>query len=155
MSRIAGLASNHRFEDAGAWRDRMTHLLRGIDDATHGAHLGQIPQIMAAAPGDHGEWQVHLIRYGRLAGAGVVPAGAAPAPHLAAIKAVAEQVDPPPPPATAALPEESAILWRWLFGAGVRLVELDGQQPLALPRFGAGRFRSRFTVDLREARSQS
>jgi DNA polymerase-3 subunit epsilon len=152
MARITGLASNHRYEDAGAWRDRMTHLLRGIDDATHGAHLGQIPQLMAAAPGDHGEWQVHLIRFGRLAGAGVVPAGSAPAPFLAAITAAAEQVDPPPAPATAALPEESAILWRWLFGPGVRLVDIVGEQPLALPRTGAGRYRSQFTLDLRDAK---
>lgn len=151
MRRITGLAENHRFEDAGAWRDRISHLLRGIDDATHGTHLGAIPHLVAASPRDGGGWEVHVIRHGRLASAGLVPRGADPVPHLEAITAAAEQVCPPIPPTTAALPEESAMLWRWLFSPGVRLVDLQGDQPLALPRTAAGRFRSQFTVDLREA----
>jgi DNA polymerase-3 subunit epsilon len=92
---------------------------------------------------------VHVIRHGRLAAAGVIPAGTDPTGPLAAILAAAEQVASPQRPTTAALPEETQILARWLFSPGVRLVNHDGP-PLALPLRGAASRRDAFEVDLRD-----
>ena len=93
-------------------------------------------------------WEVHVIRHGRLAAAGVIPPGADPTGPLAAILAGAEVVAPPLRPTGAALPEETQILARWLFSPGVRLVSLDGP-PWTLPVRGAARHRQEIDVDLR------
>lgn len=151
MTRIVGLAGDQRYEDAAQWRDRLAALLRGIDEATHSSVLGQIPHLVAASPRPDLGWDVHVLRHGRLAGAGTVPPGAHPQPHVQAIVAAAQSVAAPPAFSTAALPEESALLRRWLYSPGVRLVELQelAAQPLALPLGAAARYRHRVEVDLR------
>jgi DNA polymerase III subunit epsilon len=68
---------------------------------------------------------------------------------LTAILAGAQEVPVPIRPTSAALPEETQILARWLFSPGVRLVNLDGP-PLALPLRGAASRRQAFEVDLRD-----
>ncbi|HYO17880.1 MAG TPA: endonuclease, partial [Dermatophilaceae bacterium] len=94
-------------------------------------------------------WEVHVIRHGRLAAAGVIPPGTDPSGPLAAILAAAEDVAEPLRPTTAALPEETQVLARWLFSPDVRLVNHDGP-PLALPLRGAASHRDAFEVDLRD-----
>jgi DNA polymerase-3 subunit epsilon len=147
-NRMRVLADQERFEEAGAWRDRLTALLRGVDVATTSDLLGRTPEIVAARPTDERGWEVHVIRHGRLAAAGVIPPGVEPTGPLAAILAGAEVVAVPLRPTGAALPEETQILARWLFSPGVRLVSLDGP-PLALPTRGAARHRQDLEVDLR------
>lgn len=151
MTRIAGLARDERFEDAAQWRDRLSALLRGIDEASQSSVLGQIPHLVAAAPRPDRGWDVHVIRHGRLAGAGSVPPGVHPQPHVQAIVTASQTVAVPTAPATAALPEESALLRRWLYSPGVRLVDLQdpGAASLALPVTAAARYRNRVEVDLR------
>ncbi len=148
-ARMDTLAEQERYEEAGAWRDRLRALLRGVDLATTSDVLGQTRQLVAARPTDDRGWEVHVIRHGRLAAAGMIPAGTDPTGPLAAILAAAEEVAPPVRPASAALPEETQILSRWLFSAGVRLVDHDGPA-LALPLRGAAARRDAFEVDLRD-----
>jgi DNA polymerase-3 subunit epsilon len=147
--RMAGLADQERFEEAAAWRDRLAALLRGIDTTATADLLGQARHVVAARATPDLGWEVHVIRHGRLAAAGVIPQGVDPAGPLAALVASAEQVAEPIRPTTAALPEETQVLVRWLFAPGVRLVEVDGP-PLALPRRGAAAHRGTFEVDLRD-----
>jgi DNA polymerase-3 subunit epsilon len=145
------LAEQERYEEAAAWRDRLTALLRGIETTAVCDALGRIPHLVAASPTDDLGWDVHVIRHGRLAAAGSIPADVDPAGPLDALRAAAEQVAAPLRPTTAALPEETQVLARWLFSPGVRLVELDTSAPaLALPRRGAGAHRGAFTVDVRD-----
>ncbi|HSO05180.1 MAG TPA: DEDD exonuclease domain-containing protein, partial [Candidatus Limnocylindrales bacterium] len=94
-ARMDVLAGQERYEEAGAWRDRLSALLRGVDTATTSDVLGQTHQIVAARPTDDRGWEVHVIRHGRLAAAGVIPAGVDPTGPLAAILAAAEEVAVP------------------------------------------------------------
>ncbi len=146
--RMSRLAEQERFEDAAQWRDRLAALLRGIDAATTSDTLGRIPHLVAARPTDDMGWEVHVIRHGRLAGAGRIPAAVDPTGPLDAIRAAAEVVEAPDRPASAALPEETDLIARWLFSDGVRLVDLHGDT-LALPRAGAAAHRNSSHVDLR------
>ena len=148
-ARMDALAEQERYEEAAGWRDRLSALLRGIDLTTTADVLGQIAQLVAARPTDDLGWEVHVIRHGRLAAAGRIGPGVDPAGPLATLLAGAEDVTAPIRPTTAALPEETQLLARWLFSPGVRLVTLQGG-PLAVPRRGAGAHRSTFEVDLRD-----
>ena len=47
-------------------------------------------------------------------------------PYIDALRASAEVVAPPLAPSTAATPEESEKILRWLESPGVRIVELEG-----------------------------
>ena len=147
--RMEVLAGQERYEEAAGWRDRLAALLRGIDVTTMADVLGQISQIVAACPTDDLGWEVHVIRHGRLAAAGRIAPDVDPSGPLAALLATAEDVPRPARPTTAALPEETQVLVRWLFGPGVRLVNLQGG-PLALPRRSAAAHRSQVEVDVRD-----
>jgi DNA polymerase III subunit epsilon len=148
-ARMDVLAEQERYEEAASWRDRLSALLRGVDTATTSDVLGQTHQIVAARPTDDRGWEVHVIRHGRLAAAGVIPSGVDPTGPLAAILSGAQEVGVPIRPTSAALPEETQMLARWLFSPGVRLVNHDGP-PLALPVRGAASRRDAFEVDLRD-----
>ncbi|MCU0301677.1 MAG: DEDD exonuclease domain-containing protein [Candidatus Nanopelagicales bacterium] len=150
QARMAALAEQERYEEAAAWRDRLTALLRGIDVTATSDVLGRIEHLVAARATDDLGWEVHVIRHGRLAAAATIPPGVDPIGPLEAVVAGAEHVPAPHRPATAALPEETQVLARWLFTPGVRLVDLHGGV-LALPRRGAGAHRGAFEVDLRQA----
>jgi DNA polymerase-3 subunit epsilon len=101
------------------------------------AALASCPQLVAARPGFAGGWDLVVVRHGRLAGAAVVPPGAAPAPYLHAVVASAQTVAPDPGPLAAASAEEMQQILRWLAEPGTRLVALEGTW--ASPAFGAGR----------------
>lgn len=47
-------------------------------------------------------------------------------PYVEALQASAEVVPAPLPPSTAATPEESERILRWLDAPGVRVVDIDG-----------------------------
>lgn len=144
-TRMRSLAADERYEEAAEWRERLSSLLRGVDLATTSDLLGQIAEVVAARPTDDNGWEVHIIRHGRLAAAGMIPPGVDPPGVLAAIRAGAEVVSAPPRPTGAALPEETRVLSRWLFSAGVRLV--DTSAPLALPLRGAASHRGGLQPD--------
>ncbi len=140
LERIDRLSRQQRYEDAAAQRDRAAALLRATDRVQRMAALSRVRQLVAARPRDGGGWELHVVRFGRLAGAATVPAGAHPQPYVEALVAAAETVQPAPPPLPAASTEEAECVLHWLEQSGARLVELDGVW--SCPSDGAAGMRS-------------
>ena len=135
-TRIAALAADERFEDAGAQRDRLTAFVRAAARLQRLSALTSVPELVAARATSELGWEVAVVRHGRLAAAGTIPRGAHPAPYVDALLATAETVLPQPGPLPAATAEEVECVLRWLEQPGTRLVRLDGT--FASPAFGAG-----------------
>ena len=74
--RMAGLADDERFEEAGVHRDRLAAFVRASSRTQRLSSLTRCPQLVAVRREDDGRWAVHVVRYGRLAAAGVIPPGA-------------------------------------------------------------------------------
>jgi DNA polymerase-3 subunit epsilon len=89
--------------------------------------LTRIPQLVAGRREDDGRWAVHVIRYGRLAAAGVIPPGTDAHQYVAELVAGSEAVQGGPGPAPAATAEESEKILRWLEMPRVRLIDVDGE----------------------------
>ena len=129
--RMGQLSDEERYEEAAAWRERLGHLV-GASLRTHRlAMLSRAAEVVAARPLDDRSWEIHVIRHGRLAGAGLAAPGADPRPVVEALVATAEHVDPPAGSLPAGLTEEALELLGWLESDGVRLVRAD--RALALP----------------------
>ena len=143
--RMSGLSGEQRYEDAGAVRDRMLHLVRAAARAQRIAPLANSAEITAARPALHGGWEIICVRFGRLAGTAVSPPGADPRPYVEALVASAENVEPVPGPAPSASAEETEKVLRWLESAGVRLVAIDGEW--TCPVHGAGAARAALDPD--------
>ena len=135
------LAGQERFEDAGAVRDRLLHLVRAAARAQRLAPLAASPELVAARRTADGGWEVVCVRHGRLAGTTTSPRGADPMPYVAALTASAEVVAPGTGPVPAATPEETEKILRWLEAPGVRIVALEGEW--TCPVHGAGAARAR------------
>jgi len=140
--RMTALATQERFEDAGALRDRLGHLLRGLARAQRLAPLAASPELVAARRTDAGAWELVCVRHGRLAGTSLAPRGADPLVYVDSLRATAEAVPPPAGPAPAAYPEETELVLRWLESPGVRIVRLDGEW--TCPVGGAGAAKATF-----------
>lgn len=152
LHRIDRYAGDQRYEDAARLRDRLRHLLRAVEAHQRREALSRVGQLVAARPAQRGGWELALVRHGRLAGASVVPAGAAPLGYVEALLATAQSILPAgggapagvPEAATGADPaggaEEIACVEGWLAEPGTRLVRAD--QGWALPRSGGGRWRA-------------
>ena len=139
--RMGLLAGQERFEDAGAVRDRMLHLVRAAARAQRLAPLAASPEVVAARRSADGGWEVVCVRFGRLAGTTTSPRGADPMPYIAALTASAEVVAPGTGPLPSATPEETEKVLRWLEAPGVRIVSLEGEW--TCPVHGAGAARAR------------
>ncbi|HET7761499.1 MAG TPA: DEDD exonuclease domain-containing protein [Phycicoccus sp.] len=124
--RMAELSAAERYEDAQTVRDRLVALVRGASRSQRLDPLARIPELVAARRAATGGWEVVCVRHGRLAGSTTSPRGADPMPYIQALRASAEVVAPPLPPSTAATPEESEKILRWLESPGVRIVDVDG-----------------------------
>jgi DNA polymerase-3 subunit epsilon len=124
--RMDRLAATERFEEATAHRNRMTAFLRAAARSQRLRSITSCPEVVAARRSDAGVWEVHVVRYGRLAAAGVIPAAANARDWVAALRSSAETIMPGPGPTPAASAEESERLLRWLEQPGVRLVHIDG-----------------------------
>ncbi|RGA01735.1 DEDD exnuclease domain-containing protein [Microbispora triticiradicis] len=136
-ARMRRLAAEQRYEEAAVDRDRLAAYVRAAARMQRLRSLTGISQMVAASPAFGGGWDIHVIRYGRLAAAGVMPRGAHPTPYVDALVATAETVTPGPGPTPAASAEETECVLRWLDSPGVRLVQVDGVW--SLPAYGAGR----------------
>ncbi|MFI7589489.1 DEDD exonuclease domain-containing protein [Spongisporangium articulatum] len=143
LERANRMAGDQRYEEAALQRDRVLAYLRGTARGQRLAPVAAIPQLVGARRRAQGGWEFALVRYGRLAGASVSPAGADPMPYVEALKATGEMVLPAVAPMPATHPEETDLLLRWLEQPGVRLVELDGEW--AVPAAGAARALARLT----------
>jgi DNA polymerase-3 subunit epsilon len=135
-SRMAGLAEDQRFEEAGVHRDRLAAFVRASSRTQRLSSLTRCPQLVAVRREDDGRWAVHVVRYGRLAAAGVIPSGADAHRYVDELGDSAETVLPGLGPVGAATAEESEKVLRWLESPGVRLVDIQGEW--SCPIFGAG-----------------
>jgi DNA polymerase-3 subunit epsilon len=124
--RMEALSAARRFEDAGSWRDRLSAFLRGAARTQRLRALTRCPELVAARRED-GRWAVHVVRHGRLAGAGVIPPGAHAGDWVEQLRACADTVLAGPGPTPATTAEESEKILRWLESDGVRLVHVDGE----------------------------
>jgi DNA polymerase III subunit epsilon len=132
--RMAKLAEDERFEEAGVHRDRLAAFVRAVSRTQRLTALTRIPHLVAARREDdpasatgRQRWAVHVVRYGRLAAAGVIPAGSDAHQFVAGLVASGETVLGGPGPVPSATAEETEKILRWLEAPGVRLVEMDGE----------------------------
>jgi len=124
--RLRRLVLAERFEDAAVLTDRLEGFSRAALRHHRLASLAGCPQIVAAYRTDPG-WEIHVIRYGRLAAAALARPGEVPQRVARDAVAVAEWVAQPPGPAPAAIVEETERIADWLERPGVRLIELEGE----------------------------
>jgi DNA polymerase-3 subunit epsilon len=78
-----------------------------------------------------------VVRFGRLAAAGVIPRGGDAHAFVELLRQEAETVRPAPGPVPTATAEESERILRWLESPGVRLIGVEGEW--SCPVTGAGR----------------
>ena len=127
--RMLDLARAERFEEAAVWRDRLTAFLRAAVRTQRLCELTTVDELVAAAPHPEG-WEVHVIRFGRLAAAGILPRGVHPTGWVDALVATAETVVGGFGPIPAATAEETETLLRWLDTPGLRMVRGSWHAPL-------------------------
>ncbi|SDB80131.1 DNA polymerase III, epsilon subunit [Raineyella antarctica] len=134
-ARLGPLVDDERYEEAEDVRRRLQAFL----DTSRRHHridsVASCPQIVAArrtadtfapagAAGRPG-WEIHVIRYGRLAGAARTRPGESAVRVAEETVLLAESV-PPPRSGAAAFPEEVEQVAGWLEQPGVRLIEIQG-----------------------------
>lgn len=120
-TRMTDLAAAQNYEQAKTWRDRLHAALRASARAERLYQLTSNPELIAAAPHDHG-WQVHVFRWGRLAAAGVMAPASDAHGWVESLRRSAETVPQGFGPAPAAATEETECALRWLESPGVRIV---------------------------------
>lgn len=116
--RMHDLAQHQRFEDAARLRDRHRALSRAVARRRAWITLTEAGSIWAQSQDGDGA----VIDAGRLAAAW----SGMDHPLVAAGEGVTSQV-----PATVEVAEETGLIWSWLTGGGVRLV--DATRPLSMP----------------------
>ena len=145
MRKVDVLSQQERYEEAGSARDRLAALIRGLDRAQQLRALVGTGELVAARRQATGGWELVCIRYGRLAGSAVTRVGEPVSPTIEALRATAAHVPEPTGPGSAALPEETALLVRWLETSGTRLVSSDAGW--ALPVGAAARWSQLHLID--------
>ena len=123
--RLRRLVAEQRYEEAETLRRRLAALLDSGARFHRVTSLAGCRQIVAArweAP----DWQIHVIRRGRLAAAGLSKPGEVPQAVARALVATAETVPPPIGPQSGATVEETLRIADWLEKPGVRLIDVDG-----------------------------
>lgn len=122
---VAQLAGQERFEAAARHRDRLAGLIVGLERSQRLAALAALTELVGARPDGRGGWEVAVLRFGRLAAAGVARRGVAPMPVIDALRLGAQAVPPGPGPLRGAPAEEVRVLHRWLSTGGTRLVHAE------------------------------
>jgi DNA polymerase-3 subunit epsilon len=125
-ARMAALADMERFEEATSHRNRMVSFIRAAARSQRLRSLTGCPELVAARRDADGRWEVHVVRHGRLAAAGVIPGSVSAREWTDRLRQTAETVLPRPGPAPAATTEESEKVLRWLEQPHTRLVHVDG-----------------------------
>jgi len=134
--KIDGFSQAQRYETAAQHRDRLAGLVLALGRAQRLSALAAVGELVGARPDGRGGWEVAVVRFGRLAAAGVARRGVAPMPVIDALRLGAQTILPEPGPLRGAPAEEVGLLHRWLSGGGTRLVHSD--PPWAEPAHGAG-----------------
>jgi DNA polymerase-3 subunit epsilon len=136
-SRMRRLAEAERFEEARVHRDRLAAFVRATARTQRLSSLARCREIVAARREADGRWGVHVVRYGRLAAARVIPRGGDARAFVEVLRLEAETVRPAPGPVPTATAEESERILRWLESDGVRLIAVEGEW--CCPVTGSGR----------------
>lgn len=124
--RMARLAGDERFEEAQIFRDRLSSFVRAASRTQRLSALTRCAEVVAIRREEDGGWAVHVVRYGRLAAAGVIPRGADAVAFVDVLRAGAETVMAAPGPVPAASAAETEKVLDWLESPGIRLVDVDG-----------------------------
>lgn len=171
VQRIDDHARAECFESAARLRDRTAGMIRALHRTQRLAAVAYIAELVVAAPDGSGGWEFAVVRYGRLAGAGVSARAVAPMPVVEQIAAAAETViadrgdcpevaadtDPSgapgaqPPPLRGAPAGEVGVVVRWLERPGIRVVRTTAGY--CMPRFAAARWLEWATAAQDAARS--
>ncbi|QIS10891.1 DEDD exonuclease domain-containing protein [Nocardia arthritidis] len=94
FDRIETHSRAEHFEAAARLRDRTAAVVRALYRTQRLAALARIAELIVAHPDGARGWEFSVIRYGRLAGAGVAPRGVPPMAVVEQIVAAAETVVP-------------------------------------------------------------
>ena len=124
LERVASLAAQERYEEAGMWTARLRRLLLGARRAERARPLLTCPHLIAARRRRGGGWELVAVRWGRLAGSMTTPAGADPRPGVETLRATAQVVERPERVGAETSAEETLLLADWVLDAGARLVEV-------------------------------
>ncbi|MET1007775.1 MAG: DEDD exonuclease domain-containing protein [Propionibacteriaceae bacterium] len=124
-TRLSRLSDQLRFEEAVTIRRRLETLTQTGRRFHRVRSLAACPQIVAALKVD-ADWEIHVIRYGRLAAAARSGPSEVPQAVARAAVATAETVSPPLDPLPAAGIEETERIADWLEQPGIRLIEITG-----------------------------
>ncbi len=123
--RLRRLVAEQRFEEADILRRRLAGLLDAAVRFHRVSSLAGCREIVAARRVETG-WQIHVVRHGRLASAGLARPGEVPQAVARALVATAETVPAPIGPQSAATVEETLRIADWLEQPGTRLIAVDG-----------------------------
>jgi DNA polymerase-3 subunit epsilon len=124
-TRLTRLVGERRFEEAETIRRRLDTLGRTARRFHRVSSLAACPEIVAARREGAG-WDIHVVRYGRLASTGVAGPHDVPQAVARSTVATAETVRPAPTPLPAAGIEETERIADWLEQPGVRLMHIEG-----------------------------
>jgi DNA polymerase-3 subunit epsilon len=113
------------YERAAEWRNGLQTLAEAVVATHRHAMLASCGLLVAAAPTAGRGWEIHVIRHGRLAAAGVAEHGADPRAAVDRLLACAEAASPARGGAPAASLTELGHIHRWLGEPGVRLVHTE------------------------------
>jgi DNA polymerase-3 subunit epsilon len=125
QNRLVRLVHQQRYEEAATIRRRLETLTRTGARFHRVSSLAACPEIVAASR-EGADWEIHVVRHGRLAAAGVAGPSDVPQAVARSLRATAETVPPPPAPLPAASIEEAERVADWLERPGVRLMEVTG-----------------------------
>lgn len=132
IGHIDAIAAAGAFERAARLRDRAATLVRVLGRQQELAATACLDELVLVQAGPGRTWAVAVVRHGRLAASGVVPAGAAPLPVIDALRAGATTVAPGPGPLRGATAAEIRNVHRWIDSAPTRIVSVEGCWTLPL-----------------------
>ncbi|MGD7705940.1 DEDD exonuclease domain-containing protein [Microlunatus sp. Y2014] len=129
QQRLRRLVDQQRYEEAEQIRLRLSSTVAVARRNHRVASLARVPEVVAAARSARG-WEIHVIRYGRLARAALARPGEVPQAVARAAVTVAETVPAPTPPMPACTVEETERVADWLESARIIDIFGDWQWPL-------------------------
>lgn len=132
VARIDQLAADGGFERAARLRDRAATLVRILARQQELAATAGLSELVLVQAGLPRTWAVAIVRHGRLAASGTVPAGAAPLPVIESLRAAATTVLPGQGPLAGATAAEIGNVHRWIDTAPTRIVSVEGSWVLTL-----------------------
>ena len=126
IAHVDQLAAEGAFERAARLRDRIAVLVRVLTRQQELAATAGLTELVLAQGVGARKWDLAVIRHGRLAGSGTVPAGSSPMPVIDAVRASSTTVQPGAGPFNGATADQIRNVHRWIDSAPTRIVSVDG-----------------------------